>query len=87
MNSNQHRTLVQTLQTEADVIRKAVLEDLQAKGLLYSGREESDRVKWTGAVQVFGQSVWHLFETPDSLDGLTYYRLSATNQELRSREP
>lgn len=86
MNINQHRKLTQSLQAEADRIRQRLLEELS--GELDLTEAQKAEIKWTGAVQVFGQSVWHLFHTPGSWDGLTYYRFSVTRSwELKSREP
>lgn len=86
MKMNQHRELAQTLQAEADRIRQTLLAELRKELDLTDAQEAG--YKWTGQVAVFGQSVWHLFETPGSWDGLTYYRFSVTRDgELKSREP
>lgn len=85
MNLNQHRKLAETLTDEANDIHRQLLEELGAEVNL--SQAEQDAIVWTGEVRIFGQSVWHLFKTPGSWNGVTYYRLPAFGEgNLKSRE-
>jgi hypothetical protein len=86
MKAPQHRTLIGTLQNEADAIRRELLKELEAEVNLTPA--ETEAIVWTGEVRVFGQTLWHLFKTPGSWDGVTWYRLNIfQDRGLKSREP
>ena len=87
MKAQDHRRIVGALQNEADEIRRQLLAELRAEGADFP-QTWWDAHQWTGDVRVFGQTVWHLFRTPGSWDGLTYFRFSVSRDgQLRSREP
>lgn len=67
MNMTQHRKLADAINAEAAKIQAELGQD----------------ATWTGQVRVFGQSIWHEFNTPA---GVTYYRFPAVGDgPLKSR--